>query len=87
MIKTNQVNIFKYKTSKEIAAIIIQGCFKNFSENTFSYYYFCNMIAETVTLYYKGKQLTKQQADEINIHISNMIQDLILKNHKDFKEG
>jgi len=84
MGKTNQVNIFKYKTSKEIAAIIIQGCFKNFTEETFSYYYFCNYVAEAVTLYYKGKQLTKQQADEINIHISNMIQELIITNHKDF---
>ena len=87
MIKTSQVKIFKDKTSKEISVIIIQGCFKNFTEDTFSYYYFCNYVAEAVTLYYKGKQLTKQQADEINIHISNMIQDLILKNHKDFKEG
>lgn len=82
--KSNPVKLFKGKTNKEIAAIMIQGCFKNFTENTFSYYYFCNMIAETVTLYYKGKQLTKQQADEINIHISNMIQELIITNHKDF---
>ncbi|GAA0234559.1 hypothetical protein [Metaclostridioides mangenotii] len=84
MIKTNQVNIFKDKTSKEIAAIIIQGCFKNFTEDTFSYYYFCNNVAEAVTLYYKGNQLTKEQADEINVHISNMIQELIIKNHKDY---
>lgn len=84
MIKTNQVNIFKDKTSKEVATIIIQGCFKNFTENTFSYYYFCNYVAEAVTLYNKGKQLTKQQADEINIHISNMIQELIIKNHKKY---
>ncbi len=85
MIKANQVNIFKDKTSNEIAAIIIQGCFKNFTEDTFSYYYFCNYVAEAaVTLYYKGKQLTKEQADEINVHISNTIQELIIKNHKDF---
>lgn len=84
MIKTSQVKIFKDKTSKEIAVIIIQGCFKNFTEDTFSYYYFCNYVAEAVTLYHKGKQLTKQQADEINIHISNMIQELIIKDHKDF---
>ena len=83
MIKS-QLNIFKDKTSKEMAAIIIQGCFRNFTEDSFSFYYFCNMEAETVTLYYKGKQLTKQQADEINIHISNMIQELIITNYKDF---
>lgn len=80
--KPNLVNIFKNKTCKEIATII-QGCFKNFTEDTFSYYYFCNYVAEAVTLYYKGKQLSKQQADEINIHISNMIQELIITNHKD----
>jgi hypothetical protein len=80
--KLNLVNIFKNKTSREISAIIIQGCFKNFTTETFSYYYFCNYVAEAVTLYYKGKQLTKQQADEINIHISNMIEELIIKNHK-----
>ena len=84
MIKANQVNIFKDKTSNEIAAIIIQGCFKNLTEDTFSYYYFCNYVAEAVTLYYKGNQLTKEQADEINVHISNMIQELIIKTHKDY---
>jgi hypothetical protein len=84
MIKTNQVNIFKDKTSKEIAAIIIQGCFRNFTEDSFSYYYFCNYVAEAVSLYYKGNQLTKEQADEINVHISNMIQELIIKTHKDY---
>lgn len=84
MIKTSQVKIFKDKTSKEIASIIIQGCFKNFAEDTFSYYYFCNYVAEAVTLYHKGKQLTKQQADEINAHISNMIQELIITNHKEY---
>jgi hypothetical protein len=84
MIKANQVNTFKDKTSNEIAAIIIQGCFKNLTEDTFSYYYFCNYVAEAVTLYYKGNQLTKEQADEINVHISNMIQELIIKTHKDY---
>jgi hypothetical protein len=83
-IKPNPVNIFKSKTSKEIASIIIQGCFKNFTEGMFSYYYFCNYVAEAVTLYYKGNQLTNEQADEINVHISNMIQELIIKNRKDF---
>lgn len=82
--KLNKVNIFKGKTNKEIASIMIQGCFKNFTEDTFSYYYFCNYVAEAVTLYHKGKQLTKQQADEINAHISNMIQELIITNHKEY---
>ena len=82
--KPNLVKIFKNKTNKEIASTIIQGCFKNFTEDTFSYYYFCNYVAETVTMFYKGKQLTKEQSDEINVHISNMIQELIITNHKDF---
>lgn len=84
-MKINKItawNMFKDKTNEEIASIFIQGCFKNYDINNFSYYYFCNAVAETVTMYQKAKVFDKKQAKEIHACVSNLIQELIIKNHK-----
>lgn len=79
--KINACNMFKDKTNEEIASIFIQGCFKNYDINNFSWYFFCNVVAETVTLYQKAKILNEKQAKEIHNCVSDAIHKLIIETH------
>lgn len=79
--KIDAWNTFKDKTNEEIASIFIQGCFKNYDINNFSWYFFCNVVAETVNMYQKAKIFNEKQAKEIHNCVSKIIHKLIIGTH------